>query len=162
MTEVLEIRSQDGAAMAVFGQGKVYIIAEATPKDKVADVMLATIGWSGARKLAKHCLTDLTVEIYRYLDLARADDFVQAYVDARTRNPELEPQQARLLVMPYWLLENGPHERPDDEHQRRVKRWLRPALFKKRDRLSRSDLVALACMGLEHEAEGHGPMTVMS
>lgn len=162
MSERVEIRDSSGAAMAVLADGKVYVVAESTPKDLVAAVMLASIGWSGARKLARHCMKHLIFEIYRFLDLERADDFVQAYVDARTRNPDLEPQRARLLVMPYWLLANGPYEQPTADQIDDVRAWLKPGFLKQRGRLSRTDLVALAYMGLEHEADAKSPMALLS
>ncbi len=156
----------DGRPVAVVHDGKVSFIAENMATDDVTSVMLATVGWSGARKLAKHCIVDLTVEIYRRLDLERANDFVEAYVAVRERHPELEPKRARLLVMPYWLFAMGPHPPLLDANREKLEAWLKPALFKKRGKLERVDFVTLAHMGVKAEAEAarkgeHSPISLM-
>jgi hypothetical protein len=125
-----------------------YLVAENMPKDTAPALALAALGWSGVRRLARHSMKDLNLQIDWYLDELQADDFVSAYADAMTRHPELDPSAARELVMPYWLLSGFAHHRfPEQKQIERMRQWLQPHFLKKRDQLSRSDFVTLAYLG---------------
>lgn len=156
MEPAVTIRSAEGEALATVAEGRVTLHSEHISVDKVASVVLATVGWSGALKLASHCWVDLTMQVHLFLDLERAPDFVDAYVAARTRHPALAPEKARALVMPYWLLTCSPSGKPDADAEKRIHSWLRPPLLRKRTRLSRNDLIAMGYMGVEYEGANAG------